>query len=170
VFQLYGAEEEAVPPVPELMLRAIRTSDLLSYREMRKRRVWWEIERHLEADSLALWLPSPEEGVLRRFNFSTWQRGGIPDRYVQILQLLAPHFADLYRRAAARRTAYDDAAPLTPREREVLTLVAAGKQNKEIARQLWLSPLTVRSHLEHIYEKLEVTNRTAAVARAFGRQ
>jgi DNA-binding CsgD family transcriptional regulator len=165
-WQLYGYEEESCPPVPELMLRAVRESDLLSYREMRKRRIWWEVERHLGVDSLALWLPSPEEGVLRRLNFTTWN--AIPDRYVRILQLLAPHFVVLYRRAAARRAAAADISPLTPREREILVLVSAGKANKEIARELWLSPHTVRTHLEHVFEKLEVTNRTAAVARVFG--
>jgi DNA-binding CsgD family transcriptional regulator len=165
-FLLYGAEEELVPPVPELMLRAVRESDLLSYREMRKRRLWWEIERHLGVDSLALWLPSPEEGVLRRLNFTTFE--AIPDRYVQILQLLAPHFVLLYRRAAARRAAAAAVSPLTPREREIMVLVAAGKANKEIARELWLSTHTVRSHLENVFEKLEVRTRSAAVARAFG--
>jgi DNA-binding CsgD family transcriptional regulator len=165
-FLLYGAEEESVPPVPELMLRAVRESDLLSYREMRKRRSWWEIERHLGVDSLALWLPSPEEGVLRRLNFTTWD--AIPDRYVRILQLLAPHFVVLYRRAAARRATTADISPLTAREHEILVLVSAGKANKEIARELWLSPNTVRTHLQHVFEKLEVTNRTAAVAQVFG--
>jgi len=165
-FLLYGAEEELVPPVPELMLRAVRETDRVSYREMRKRRLYWEIERHLGVDSLALWLPSPEEGVLRRLNFATFD--AIPDRYVHILQLLAPHFVVFYRRAAARRAARDDVSPLTPREREILVLVAAGKANKEVARELWLSPHTVRSHLEHVFEKLEVTNRSAAVARVFG--
>lgn len=165
-FLLYGAEEESVPPVPELMLRAVRESDVLSYREMRKRRLWWEVDRHLGVDSLALWLPSPEEGVLRRLNFTTFD--AIPDRYVQILQLLAPHFVVLYRRAAARRAAFPAASPLTAREREIMVLVAAGKANKEIARELWLSPHTVRSHLENTFEKLEVRSRTAAVARVFG--
>jgi DNA-binding CsgD family transcriptional regulator len=56
---------------------------------------------------------------------------------------------------------------LTRREEEVLALVAQGKTNAEIAAALWVSPSTIRKHLEHIYEKLEVSNRTAALARAF---
>lgn len=54
---------------------------------------------------------------------------------------------------------------LTAREREVLDLVAEGATNTGIASTLGVSPATVRKHLEHIYEKLHVSTRTAAVAR-----
>ena len=57
---------------------------------------------------------------------------------------------------------------LTAREREVLTWVARGKTNAEIARLLWLAPSTVRKHLENVYAKLGVNTRTAAVARFLG--
>jgi DNA-binding CsgD family transcriptional regulator len=57
---------------------------------------------------------------------------------------------------------------LTAREREVLTWVARGKTNTEIARLLWLAPSTVAKHLENIYGKLGVKTRTAAVARFLG--
>jgi DNA-binding NarL/FixJ family response regulator len=53
--------------------------------------------------------------------------------------------------------------PLTEREIEILRLIAKGLSNKEAARVLTLSRATVRTHLEHIYEKLEVTNRVEAV-------
>jgi DNA-binding CsgD family transcriptional regulator len=59
-------------------------------------------------------------------------------------------------------------ALLTPREREVLSWVARGKTNAEIARLLWLSPSTVGKHLENVYGKLGVSTRTAAVARFLG--
>jgi DNA-binding CsgD family transcriptional regulator len=52
---------------------------------------------------------------------------------------------------------------LTAREREVLDLVAQGKRNSDIAQDLWVSPSTIRKHLENIYEKLGVGTRTAAV-------
>jgi DNA-binding CsgD family transcriptional regulator len=57
---------------------------------------------------------------------------------------------------------------LTTRERDVLSWVARGKTNAEIAQLLWLAPSTVRKHLENVYAKLGVSTRTAAVARFFG--
>lgn len=55
---------------------------------------------------------------------------------------------------------------LTRREREILAWVAEGKTNQEIARILHCATKTVEKHLEHIYDKLEVPNRAAAVAAA----
>ena len=55
--------------------------------------------------------------------------------------------------------------PLTPREREVLHRVAAGKGDAQIAAILGTSPRTVQKHLEHTYEKLGVESRTAAAMR-----
>jgi DNA-binding CsgD family transcriptional regulator len=56
---------------------------------------------------------------------------------------------------------------LTPRQRDLLHLVAAGHTNIQIARRLGISETTVRTHLENIYERLHVSSRTAAVTRAF---
>ncbi len=56
--------------------------------------------------------------------------------------------------------------PLTAREQEVLTLLAAGLTNREIGEQLSISPQTVKKHAGNIYGKLGVGNRTEAVARA----
>jgi ATP/maltotriose-dependent transcriptional regulator MalT len=55
---------------------------------------------------------------------------------------------------------------LSPRELEVLTLIAAGKSNEEIASQLYLALNTVKRHASNIYDKLEVKKRTEAVAKA----
>ncbi len=49
----------------------------------------------------------------------------------------------------------------------LLRLVAAGHTNTQIARRLGISAATVRTHLENIYERLQVSSRTAAVTRAF---
>lgn len=58
---------------------------------------------------------------------------------------------------------------LSTREIEVLELVAHGTSNKEIAKQLWVSETTVKSHMLHIFDKLGVTDRTAAVTAALKR-
>lgn len=55
---------------------------------------------------------------------------------------------------------------LTNREAEILRWIARGKTNKEIATILYISSLTVKKHLEHIYHKLDVETRTEAVSRA----
>jgi len=56
--------------------------------------------------------------------------------------------------------------PLSPRELEVLHLMAVGRTNQAIAQQLIVAPGTVKAHAASIYRKLDVTNRTEAVARA----
>ncbi len=56
--------------------------------------------------------------------------------------------------------------PLSKREQEVLRYVAAGCSNREIAEQLVIERATVKKHLEHIFLKLDVHNRTSAIARA----
>ncbi len=55
---------------------------------------------------------------------------------------------------------------LTPREAEVLLWVSHGKTNPEIGLILDISPITVRTHVERIFHKLGVSNRTAAAVRA----
>ena len=58
------------------------------------------------------------------------------------------------------------AAPLSGREREVLTLIASGATNREIAGELHLSPHTVKEHTSALYRKLDVRNRAEAVRQA----
>ena len=65
-----------------------------------------------------------------------------------------------------RALALSALAPLTPREREVLQWVAAGKTDRDIAAIVGASVRTVHKHLQHIYAKLGVETRTAAVMRA----
>jgi DNA-binding NarL/FixJ family response regulator len=67
--------------------------------------------------------------------------------------------------AAGHAPAAPEAAmrPLSDREKEILQLIAKGISNSEAASILNLSKATIRTHLEHIYQKLEVTNRVEAV-------
>ncbi|HSN42899.1 MAG TPA: response regulator transcription factor [Propionibacteriaceae bacterium] len=60
----------------------------------------------------------------------------------------------------------DPQASLSAREMEVLELVAAGQSNTEVAAALFVSETTVKSHLAHIFSKLNVTSRTAAASAA----
>ncbi|MFJ8824660.1 response regulator [Streptomyces sp. NPDC102467] len=71
---------------------------------------------------------------------------------------------------AVRRPAVAADETLSAREREVLVLVSRGTSNKEIARELFISEATVKTHLTHIYGKLGVKDRAAAVAVAYDRK
>jgi len=59
---------------------------------------------------------------------------------------------------------------LSPRERQVLTLLAAGNSQDEIAQELYISPKTVATHLQHVLVKLNVHSRAQAVAVAYRRR
>jgi DNA-binding NarL/FixJ family response regulator len=61
------------------------------------------------------------------------------------------------------------ADPLSARELEILRLIADGATNREAAARLFISEATVKSHVLHIYTKLGVNDRAAAVATAFRR-
>jgi LuxR family transcriptional regulator, maltose regulon positive regulatory protein len=56
--------------------------------------------------------------------------------------------------------------PLSPRELEVLRLLATGATNRAVAKELVVTVDTVKRHVSHLFGKLEVANRTQAVARA----
>ena len=65
--------------------------------------------------------------------------------------------------------AEDDRPVLTPRELDIVRLAADGRSNAEIALALHISTATVKTHLQHVFEKLEVADRSAAVAQAMRR-
>jgi DNA-binding NarL/FixJ family response regulator len=64
---------------------------------------------------------------------------------------------------AVRPAPFVPASALSPREQEILKLIAKGLSNSEVATAIGVTRATVRTHLEHIYAKLEVSNRTEAV-------
>jgi DNA-binding NarL/FixJ family response regulator len=77
--------------------------------------------------------------------------------------VLPPAATALLRLSEGRR----DAAPqLTARERQVLTLIASGRDNGQIATELFISPRTAKSHVSHILRKLKAENRTVAAVHA----
>lgn len=106
---------------------------------------------------------------------SSRRRLGFNERDYARLELLRPHLAFLYRHACQSAAAPAGGAPpppepgppgLTRREGEVMHWLACGKTDAEIAALLSISPRTVQKHLEHVYVKLGVETRTAAVMRA----
>jgi LuxR family maltose regulon positive regulatory protein len=91
---------------------------------------------------------------------------GIAPRYVS--QLLAA-FGDSAQSVPPAAQALADQPliePLTERELEVLRLIAAGLSNREIAQELFVAVSTVKTHINHIYGKLDAKSRTQAVAKA----
>jgi len=79
---------------------------------------------------------------------------------------IARQVVETFRRPARREAGEED---LTPREQQIIRLLAKGYLYKEIADQLGLSVETVRTHLHRIYDKLHVHTRTEAVMKLFGR-
>lgn len=72
-------------------------------------------------------------------------------------------------RNPAETAGTDEGRPLSARERDILVLVAKGATNREIAKTLFISEATVKTHLTHLYAKLGVNDRAAAVATAYER-
>jgi DNA-binding CsgD family transcriptional regulator len=91
--------------------------------------------------------------------------GCFTDGDLALLRMITPALSRLMRERPVPRLP----ACLTPRERRVLSSVAAGRSNAEIAAELSVAPSTVRKHLEHAFRKLGVTSRLAAVAALQGR-
>jgi DNA-binding CsgD family transcriptional regulator len=148
-------------------VRALKLSDFLTRRERRKLEFYWYVWKPLGIDdSLRVWLPAPA-GSARVIYLERGKRD-FTERDRSLLELLRPYLIRVQAAAAARRDGEKGAASvLTGREREILGWIARGKTSREIAEILVVSPYTVRKHVEHILEKLEVSTRSAAVARAF---
>ena len=70
--------------------------------------------------------------------------------------------------AGAKSPGADMPDPLSERELEVLVLLAAGKSNQQIASDLFVALSTIKTHVNNVYRKLEVRNRTQAVSKARG--
>jgi DNA-binding CsgD family transcriptional regulator len=109
---------------------------------------------------LILSLPTAP-GQTRRVLLQRGPGPGYTERDRQVLALLRPHLYEIWLAAERRR---NGAPTLTNREWEVLRLSGSGLSNAEIAQRLFLAPGTVRKHMEHIMERLNVHNRAAAAA------
>jgi DNA-binding CsgD family transcriptional regulator len=87
------------------------------------------------------------------------------DDEITMLRLLQPHLDAAVGRALSGRPAEE---VLTARELEILAYVRGGRSTQDIASALWVSPSTVRKHLENVYAKLGVHSRAEAVAHVYG--
>ncbi len=132
-----------------------RISDSVEPGRFRRGALYNEYYRSIGIDH-AMALPIyVRNGLLVSFVLNRTRRD-FSDRERALLDLLQPHLARLYARIDAR---------LTPREAQILRWVAAGKSDAQIGAILRISARTVQKHLQHLYEKLGVENRTAAAAR-----
>ena len=91
----------------------------------------------------------------------------VADGHMVIDEDLVGYVAEELRAAKRRDAAVQE---LTARELDILKLLASGSTNREIGEALFVSIDTVKTHLEHIFQKLGTSDRTAAVAEAFRRR
>ena len=148
----------------------VNGSAIVLHEDFYSPREWLSHPMHLEYltdvyDEMLLAIPDGEGRSVRLlFPRGRGKRFGDRERFA--LTLLAPHLEPLL--LAARTAPPVPRLPVTERQWQVLERVRRGLANKQIARELELSPGTVRKHLENIYRSLDVQSRGAAVHVAFG--
>jgi DNA-binding CsgD family transcriptional regulator len=149
-------------------VRALRISDFASARQLHRLDYYDQALKPIGVEhQIRFWVAAPH-GIARYYYVSRRKENSdFTDRDRDMLQLLRPFLVALHERFDSTAPESAGADGLTNRETEILGWVARGKTNQEIAALLIVSPHTVRKHLEHVYEKLRVNSRTAAVARAF---
>jgi DNA-binding CsgD family transcriptional regulator len=149
-------------PVPRGDARhAGRWSDFYTDLELRNTEAYRD---YFRPERTCLWvlLPSPP-GRARRVMFTRESTLDFTDRDVMLLALLRPHLHEILLDAEHRRSGVPR---LSAREWEVLHLAGEGMPNGAIAKRLFISPATVRKHLEHIFDHLGVRSRSQAAAMA----
>lgn len=147
----------------KLRREVMRTSDFYADRQWHSTGMYTECLGPAGLDQeLVMPLPAPP-GVTRRLVFFRSPGCTFSDAERDAAVLLQPHIVEALR-AHSRRAA---GRLLTRRQLQLLQMSAVGYDNNAIARQLFISPGTVRKHLENVYARLGVTSRTAAAARAF---
>ena len=143
--------------------RAYRLSDFTEGRRFRSSRIYAEWFRPQHVESLiTVGLDSPLSHT-KVFLLARSDGRDFDTADCQVLNVVRPYLAMRYEASRRRREGRVTCATLTPRERQILALVAEGKTNAEIADELCIARGTVRRHLENAYGKLGVHTRTAAV-------
>jgi DNA-binding CsgD family transcriptional regulator len=148
--------------------RALKISDFASSVQLHRLDYYNHALRPLGIEhQIRLWLKAPR-GIARFFYISRRRaEGDFAERDRDLLELVRPFLLAFHERFDVHVADEANADGLTDRETEILAWVARGKTNQEIAALLVVSPHTIRKHLEHVFRKLRVHTRTAAVARAF---
>ena len=134
-----------------------RISDSIPLSRFRRSALYADYYRRIGIDH-AIALPLHVGGGLLVSFVLNRSRRDFSERERVLLDLLRPSLSRLYGRARSRQR-------LTRRETEVLRWIAAGKSDGQIGAILGVSARTVQKHLQHVYEKLGVENRTAAAMR-----
>lgn len=148
--------DHAASPVP------LRSSDVVSARRFRRTQYYNDVLRPLGfRHELKLWLTAPL-GYARCFELIRGPGRDFSERELGFLSLVRPYLCTIRTRWRPNSALL----LLTERERDVLELLGLGLTNREIAQRLFISPMTVRTHLVNMFRKLGVGTRTAAVAAA----
>ncbi len=157
--------------------RALKISDMLTQSQFHRLALYNEYYKKLDTKYQMVLPLLYDRNLLSGFAFNRDRRDFTENERL-ILNLLAPHLIQAYQNAEAASNARQKAVVsinprlnlsgiesfgLTPREAEVLQWLAKGKQNKEIASICAININTVKKHLEAIYRKLNVENRTGAL-------
>ena len=150
---------------------ARRISDCLDAAQFRRQELYNDYYRRIRIDHVVAVPVVASSGLVMSYVLNRRGRD-FDDRECALLDAMRPALANLYRFTswvgAWTETDPPAGGRLTPRESEVLRLVAAGRSDKQAAATLGTSVRTVQKHLENAYTKLGVSNRTAAVMRLEG--
>src|SRR6478672_9445783 len=146
-----------------------RTGDYASARRMLAEPNWpmWTKTDYAECvrsfgvhGEITVALP-PDGGLQHRLLLWRFSGRDFTERDCLLLTVIHPRLASLHAAIRRRQTGVN----LTARQWELMHLIAAGNTNRQIASRLGLSEGTVRTHCENIFQRLQVTNRIAAVAK-----
>lgn len=138
---------------------AHRISDSVTFERFRGTALYNDYYRRIRIDHAVALPIYVRDGLLVSFVLNRTRRD-FSDRERALLDLVRPNLAKLYKKIKTLNL-------LTSREAEVLRWIAAGKSDAQIGAILGISARTAQKHLQNLYGKLGVENRTAAAMRAF---
>ena len=155
-------------PSPATIHGPVRISDAMSRSRYRRTDLYQMTGRsHGVEYSMDHWLPG-RGGRMRGLTFDATVRD-FSDRDRDVVEVLGRHLATVIGRLDLTLPPAPTKRILTSRQTEILSFVADGRTNRQIARALSISPLTVKKHLENAFSVMGVHGRAAAIASLYGR-